>query len=180
MRRVAHLGGDRRQDTVHEPPAVVGREPLGQLDGLVDDDRERDVGACHQLVGGQPHHAQIDHGHPPEWPVAGLVGDRRVDLGEVRGDPDHQVGGHRIGVDHLQIDRGRRVDALGLGLVQQVERPLAGVRTCVWSVHQTRVMYSPVRVSTLTLSPVSTNSGTCRTLPVSSVACLRAPDTRSP
>ena len=37
-----------------------------------------------------------------------------------------------------------------------------------------------MRVSTLIFSPGSTNSGTCTTSPVSSVAGLRAPDTRSP
>ena len=37
-----------------------------------------------------------------------------------------------------------------------------------------------MRVSTLTRSPGFTNSGTCTTMPVSSVAGLRAPDTRSP
>ena len=41
-------------------------------------------------------------------------------------------------------------------------------------------MYSPVRVSTLMRSPGLTNSGTCSTSPVSRVAGLRAPDTRSP
>ena len=41
-------------------------------------------------------------------------------------------------------------------------------------------MYSPDRVSTLRRSPTLTNSGTCSTSPVSSVAGLRAPDTRSP
>ena len=41
-------------------------------------------------------------------------------------------------------------------------------------------MYSPLRVSTLTRSPGLTNSGTWMTRPVSSVAGLRAPDTRSP
>jgi hypothetical protein len=41
-------------------------------------------------------------------------------------------------------------------------------------------MYSPVRVSTLIRSPGPTNRGTCTTRPVSSVAGLRAPETRSP
>ena len=45
---------------------------------------------------------------------------------------------------------------------------------------QARARYSPERVSTLIFSPGSTNSGTCTTRPVSSVAGLRAPDTRSP
>jgi hypothetical protein len=41
-------------------------------------------------------------------------------------------------------------------------------------------MYSPERVSTLIRSPWFTNSGTWTTRPVSSVAGLRAPETRSP
>ena len=44
----------------------------------------------------------------------------------------------------------------------------------------TRSMYSPERVSTLTRSPSSTNSGTCTTAPVSSVAGFRAPVRVSP
>ena len=41
-------------------------------------------------------------------------------------------------------------------------------------------MYSPVRVSTLMRSPWLTNSGTWTMRPVSRVAGLRAPETRSP
>ena len=47
-------------------------------------------------------------------------------------------------------------------------------------VRHARLMYSPERVSTLMASPVSTKSGTCSTSPVSRVADLVAPDTRSP
>ena len=60
--------------------------------------------------------------------------------------------------------------ALRLGLVEQAERPLAGVasgrprsQVVVRARGQTRVTYSPVRVSTLTRSPRFTNSGTWTT-----------------
>src|SRR4029453_16606934 len=93
-------------------------------------------------------------------------------------------GCHRQGREDLA---GRGV--LGLGLVQQLQRPLAGTPAALDlrrlqiahdSPAQARVRYSPVRVSTLMRSPEFTNSGTCTTRPVSSVAGLRAPDTRSP
>ena len=45
---------------------------------------------------------------------------------------------------------------------------------------QTRVWYSPVRVSMRMVSPCSTKIGTCTTRPVSVVAGLRAPDCVSP
>src|SRR4030095_816003 len=80
---------------------------------------------------------------------------------------------------------GARV--LGLGVGGRVERPLPGRppalhlgRLELAHAGYALVRYSALRVSTLIRSPGLTNSGTCTTSPVSSVAGLRAPDTRSP
>src|SRR6202022_4339671 len=72
--------------------------------------------------------------------------------------------------------------ALRLQLVAEGQRPLPCLtpRRHARSAPYARARYSPVRVSTFTASPGSTNSGTCTTSPVSSVAGFRAPETRSP
>src|SRR5207244_4108283 len=74
-------------------------------------------------------------------------------------------------------DRGA-VGRLLLSFVEQFEGALASRASPSRS--HARVMYSPERVSTFRRSPTFTNSGTCTTTPVASVAGLRAPDTRSP
>ena len=85
------------------------------------------------------------------------------------------VGGHGQGGEELGPGH-----ALGLRLVEQAQGPLRAARRSAASAAHARVMYSPERVSTLMRSPGFTNSGTWSTRPVSRVAGLRAPDTRSP
>src|SRR5437868_2727972 len=102
-------------------------------------------------------------------------------------------GSTTVGVSSAAMDLGGGGDgelegqvvedgAPAVELVAQGEGPLPGVPACPHHAArrcgQTRVRYSPVRVSTLTRSPVSTNSGTWTTAPVSSVAGFLAPDTR--
>src|SRR5690606_22743187 len=108
-----------------------------------------------------------------------------------------------VGREHLggqDLVHGQPLDA---GLVEQVDRPLAGLvapardrpdrgRTVVRRVvpgarvgpgtgaGHAREMNSPERVSTLTRSPGLMKSGTWRTCPVSRVAGFLAPETRSP
>src|SRR5438445_7002965 len=85
---------------------------------------------------------------------------------------------------HALDDRLRFLVQLGVdGMTQQVRGeqrvqcapPRLGSR-----VAHTRVMYSPVRVSTLIFVPGSMKSGTCTVAPLSSVAGFVAPETRSP
>ena len=64
-------------------------------------------------------------------------------------------------------------------LIQHVQCVFACLVACGRR-HYTREEYSPERVSTLTRSPTLMNSGTCTTAPVSIVAGLVAPETRSP
>ncbi len=88
----------------------------------------------------------------------------------------------RVGVrrDRLLGEETLRGHEPLLGFVAEPECPLTRLapRRHRYPTSQARVRYSPVRVSTFSVSPVSTNSGTCTTRPVSSVAGLRAPDTR--
>src|SRR5688572_7316343 len=54
----SNVGGDRRQHAVHEPPRIVGRVTLGELDCLVEHDRGRHVRPLDQLEYREAHHAQ--------------------------------------------------------------------------------------------------------------------------
>src|SRR5581483_492136 len=121
-----------------------------QLDGLGDDRGRGNVGPLEELVDADPQEVAIDDRHAFEGPVLGEAPDDAVDLVLMLADAGHEVGGGVRG--------GVRLSRMG----------------------QTRVRYSPVRVSTLIRSPGLTNSGTCTVMPVSNVAGLRAPATRSP
>src|SRR5829696_6177032 len=199
----AHLGGDVGQDAVHEPARVGGGQQLGQLDGLVEDDRRRYLGPGGQLEGGQAEQVTVDQRHPLDRPVLGGVGDAGVQLRKEPGDPVDQLDGVGVGGAGLAVvavagqHLGHRPPQQ-VGLEQDVEGPPAGGRAGAGRspggfggagpappmrqgvAHCTRVRYAPERVSTLIRSPVSTNSGTWTTAPVSTVAGLVAPETRSP
>ena len=144
--RRAEVGGQRGQDTVDEAAAVVGREALGQLDRLVDDDGHRHVGPLGELEGAEAQHVEVEHRHPLERPARGPGGDRLVEAGPVLVDAAHEQRRHLVGFDDLQVERVARRDPLGLRLVEQVQRPLAGVGAAIGTLrrmvrrHQTRVM----------------------------------------
>ena len=144
--RRAEIVGQRGQDTVHEPAAVVGREALGELDRLVDDHGHRDVGSLGELVGPQAQHVEVEHGHPLERPARGPGSDRLVEAGPVLVDAADQQGRHLVRFDDLQVESVARRDPFGLRLVEQVQRPLAGVGAAIGTLrrmvrrHHTRVM----------------------------------------
>src|SRR5215208_6719668 len=199
----ADLGGDVGQDAVHEPARLGGGQQLGRLDRLVEDDRRRHLGTGGQLEGGQPEQVAVDQRHPLDRPVLGGVGDAGVQLVPLPGDPVDQLDGVGVGGAGLAVvavagqHLGHR-PVQQVGLEQDVEGPPAGGRAGAGRspggfggagpappmrqgvAHCTRVRYAPERVSTLIRSPVSTNSGTWTTAPVSTVAGLVAPETRSP
>ena len=165
-------------------PRVVGREPLGQLDRLVEHHGGRHVGPLEQLEHGEPHHVEVEHRHPRQRPALGPRGDRCVERSRCVGRRRARVPGSARRA-RSPADRSCRPASMPFECASYSRysaRSRASDRSsgrCMRRA-QTRVMYSPERVSTRILSPVSTNSGTWTTLPVSSVAGLRAPDTRSP
>ena len=59
---------------------------LGQLDGLVDDDRVGHVVAPQQLVDAHAQHGAVDGGHPLQRPALGVFGEQLVDPRAVAGD----------------------------------------------------------------------------------------------
>ena len=116
--------------------------------------------------------------------------DALVDGLAVSGDALDQGPGvvaHRwLGICGALGQRRQRVAPAQLGLEENVQRPLAGLAAGRHGVSrrrppsQTRPRYSPVRVSTLTFSPVVRNSGTWICSPVSTVAGFVPPVLRSP
>src|SRR5581483_10106379 len=156
---------------VHEPPRIVGRVALGQVDGFADGHPEGDLRLPAQLEDGDAEEVAVDDRHPVDRPAVGELRDDGVDLVVVFLHAAGQLDGQVIQTVSPHVE-----------LVTQGEGPLPGVPPCAnhGGPVQTRVRYSPVRVSTLMRSPVSTNSGTWTTAPVSSVAGFLAPDTRSP
>src|SRR5690606_8962158 len=135
-------------------------------------------------------HRPVDRGQPGHGPAGGdPPGQLGVDALAVGVDPQGQLDRQVVRPDRQLGQHVLDGDALGLGLVEQLEGPLArrppalrtgGVEVAHGHGPHARVRYSPVRVSTLMRSPGLTNSGTWTTRPVSRVAGLRAPDTRSP
>ena len=130
--RGTQVGDERRQHAVDEASAVVGGEALGQLDGLVDDDGDRHVRPLGQLEGAEAQHVEVEHGHPGERPAGGPGGDRRRRVGRgarrrrARASPSARRA-RRSAASSASTGR----DALGLRLVEQVQRPLAGVGAAV-------------------------------------------------
>src|SRR6185312_14646429 len=86
----------------------------------------------------------------------------------------------RVGLREPLRERRHGVAAAQLRFVEDVDRPLAGLAAGAHGQPLTRPRYRPSRVSTLTRSPVVTNSGTWISAPVSSVAGFVPPVDRSP
>ena len=63
------------QDAVHEALGFLGRELLGDVDGLVDADDRRDVRAAHQLEDGDAQDGEVDARDAAEGPVLGVLAD---------------------------------------------------------------------------------------------------------
>ena len=117
--------------------------------------------------------------------MLGVLADHRVDLVAVLFDAEHEllrvlVGRDREVAEQRRAARGcvARTRTRGRALVLV---PLDETTPILLAAAlRPGERYSPERVSTFTRSPTFTNSGTCTTSPVSSVAGLRAPETRSP
>ena len=160
------LGRDLAEHAVHEPPGVLGRELLRGADGLVDRGAGRDVAGEDQLEGGDPQDRPVDRGHPVDPPSLRDRADGAVDLLEVLGRPLDELAGVGRDLAAGRLPRGEHGGAVGVGhvrLVQDVEGEAPGLAPRRLAAHFTRSMYAPERVSTLTRSPSSTNSGTCAT-----------------
>ena len=124
------VGGHRGQHTVDEAAAVVGRVLLGQLDGLVDHRGGGHVGAVGQLEGGQPQDRPVERRHPVEsCQLRAWASIERVDLVGVGGDAVDQFDGEGVRGERQRRQHDRGVEALDLGLVEEVEGPFAGLVT---------------------------------------------------
>src|SRR5437764_6414110 len=166
---------------VHEPSRVFRGVLTRQLDSLIDDDGRGKLTLPAELVAPDPQQRSVDGRHPLERPPFGEAPQERVDLFAVLVDAAHQPFGVLVGRDWEFGEQRLGVQVAYLALVGEAERSLPRFPPSAhrhWS--HARARYSPLRVSTLIFSPTSTNSGTWTTRPVSSVAALRAPDTRSP
>jgi nicotinate-nucleotide--dimethylbenzimidazole phosphoribosyltransferase len=121
--------GDAAEHAVHEAAGVVGGEALGELDGLVDARRRRHVGTVAELVDRHPQQRAIDDRHALERPPLGEAADELVDLLAVHLHAVDDVDRVLVRFDRQLGDDvvGRR--ALGVGLVQQLERALSRVAT---------------------------------------------------
>ena len=89
---LSHVLRHRIEDAVDERGRLGGAEPLGQLDGLVDDDLDRRLGEAAQLAHREPQDVAIDPAHPLEPPVARRAGDDLVDRGQLLDAAGHQLG----------------------------------------------------------------------------------------
>ena len=84
------VAADRGQHAVDEAGRVVGGEPLGELDGLVDDDALGLVGLEGQLEGPQAQELVVDGGQALDAPPAGSGADEVVEQVEVVADAHGQ------------------------------------------------------------------------------------------
>ena len=176
----SHLTSDTGQQAVDEAARPVGTEPDGQVDRLGEDHPRRHVVADDQLGRAHPQRRSVEGGHPGDRPAFGEPPEQIVDPVTVRVDGLHE---RRREVVRRDRELGQDLSpggSLGFGFVEQAERSFPSRPPLGGEGHQALVMYSPERVSTLMRSPGFTKSGTWTTRPVSRVAGLRAPDTRSP
>ena len=171
---------DGGQHAVHEPARLLGRVLGGQLHRLGDHRARRHVRPSDELVRSHPEQRPVDGRHPVDGPADGVGGDQVVDTGLFLLAPRRS--------DQPRTDRAAPADPRGQPPAPPAwTRPRRAGREPARGPHggwsaapderaqlPTRVRYSPVRVSTLTLSPVFTKRGTCTENPVSRVAGLRA------
>jgi len=76
-----------------------------------------------------PQDGAVHRGHALDLPVPRVGADQLVDLVEVVAHARHQLGGEGLGRHRQLVEHRRRDHALGLGLVQQRDGPLAGLTT---------------------------------------------------
>src|SRR5262245_46245657 len=113
---------DAVEDAVDEAARLTGPELLGDLDGLVDDDLGRGVGAPAELVDREAQDVAVDDRHAVEVPVFGEAGDGLVDARSRRHRPAYELVGKlaRLAVEGMKapelVGLGR-----GIGLTLQVQ-----------------------------------------------------------
>ena len=162
-------------------PDVLRGEAGRQLDGLGQHHACGHVGAGDQLRRAHPQGGPVKRGHPGERPAVGEALQEVVDPGAVLVHGLHERSGEVIRGDRQIGEHLGACEPLGFSLVEKAEGTLTSRSPNGGEgLAQASVTYSPERVSTLMRSPGFTNRGTWSTRPVSSVAGLRAPDTRSP
>ena len=165
--RVNHRAGllrDRAQQPVDEPPRLVGRELLRELDRLGDHNGDRDVGFVQQLVCRHAQDRAIDRWHALERPALWRAR-RAARRSSVRSSSTPHAERDRV---RIRPD-GERVDDLATARSAcsplrtaaraPARAPPGGLARSPRISRYARVMYSPERVSTFSLSPVLTNSG---------------------
>lgn len=87
---------DLAQHPVDKARRVVGRQLLGQLDGLVDDHRLRHIRRVEQLPYRDAQNGAIHGGQPVQRPAPQMRGDQVVDVGGVFTDPSSHRGRVRM------------------------------------------------------------------------------------
>src|SRR6185369_1298063 len=125
---------DAVEDAVDEAARFLRAEFLGDLDRLVDDDLRGGFAHPEELEDALPEDVPVDHRHPVELPVLGVLRDELVDLRLVQlGAADEPLGE----LARVRIDRMPRPElaevrlgialALHVELIQELERHLAGL-----------------------------------------------------
>jgi len=156
------------QHAVYECSTSFGAESLCKTHCFGDHDGSRGVGFKSQLVEAEAQDCPVDHRHALHPPmIRGLV-DLVIEFADVFEHPGHESGclGRQIIIARRQIQLIRFIESLN--------RQIAGFDG------HARVMYEPLRVSTLIRSPMVTKSGTWTMRPVWVRAGLVALETRSP
>ena len=69
---------------------VFAAECLGELNGLVDGDRLRNVVNVAHLINSKAQNGAVNHGHAVDGPVLRAFANRAVELGAMRGNAAHQ------------------------------------------------------------------------------------------
>src|SRR5690606_1265621 len=160
-----------RQYPVHEGSGALGRIRLGQPHRFVDHHRGGCIRHVAKLLQTQTEDGAVDHRHALDTPMGARLGYLPVEFVEVLEDTLDET-------PRLRWQLVERAHITGaIGLVERLESQVA--RLSPGFAH-TRVKYSPLRVSTFTRSPCSTNRGAFTTSPVSSVTGLVAPVRVSP
>jgi len=127
------VAGDGGEQAVDEAGRLVRGQARDELDGLADRDGGGHVGAVEELEHAQSQHVAVDGGHPVQGPVPGVRGHDGIDPAPPQGHPldqpdrllgergDVVLSGSRPRGGHQQV----HVDAPDVGLVEQVDGPLA-------------------------------------------------------
>ena len=89
------------------------------------DGRGRDVGHPAQLEGADAQQRAVEHRHPFERPVLGVLADHRVDLVAVRFDAEHELLRVLVGCDGEFCQQRRAREIALLALVGEAERSLS-------------------------------------------------------